>query len=124
MATLHLDRIWVNRLDTGQGISGYSAIGRQRTKNREGQPVNLASGRIRSMTTGGVGGTFAFGMRALTLSTVEELEDWAGIAVQVRDHRGQRFFGAYYEVATSEFRVPNLYDVAITLRLLTIAEGV
>lgn len=125
MATLTLDRVWIHRLDTGEGISGYSDPERQRRRGVEGEVRRYAGGRLRSFNRAGLGGTFAFTLRLQSLATVEKLETWlAPVTVQVRDYRGQRFFGAFYEVPPVERKETSWYDIPLVLQLLTIAEGV
>jgi hypothetical protein len=125
MATLTLDRSWLNRLDTGEAISGYSDPDRQRRRGVEGEARRYAGGRIRSFSRAGLGGTFTFAFRLQTLATVEKLETWvAPVTVQYRDHRGQRFFGVFYEVPPVERKEIGWYDIPLTLHILTIAEGV
>lgn len=125
MAVLNLDRVWVNRLDTGEAISGYSDPDRQRRRGVEGEVRRYAGGRLRSFSRAGLGGSFAFALRLQSLATVEKLEEWvAPVTVQVRDHRGQRFFGVFYEVPPAERKEVGWYDIPLVLHMLTLAEGV
>ncbi len=122
MATLNLDRVWVNRWDTGQAVSGHST-GRGRMRGMEGEVRRYAGGRQRSFTAAGLHGTFAFTLRQVSLATIDLLETWVGLPVQVRDHRGQRFVGVFYAVVPAEVGVKE-WDVALELHTVTVVEGV
>lgn len=105
-------------------MSAMSAIGRSRQDSVDGDVSTWAGGRQRASIADGERGQSAIGLRLLTLSTVETLRSWKGIPVQFRDTRGQRLFGVYFDVDVKERREPDLYDADITLRTLSIVEGV
>ena len=122
MPTLALGKLWINRLDSGASVSAQSA-GRGRTHDQAGEVRTYAGGRQRAVTVAGERGQFTFRLADVSLTTVELLRSWVGSDVQVRDHRGQRFFGVYFAVTIVEDKDPNLYDVAIVLRTVTVVEG-
>lgn len=125
MATLDLNRVWVNRWDSGEVVSAQSAPGRARSSSQAGEVRTYAGGRQRSISVAGQRGAFEFTLRRLTLAEVELLESWMGVPVQVRDHRGQRFVGVFFEVPAVERRDElDRYDVALSLRTVTVSEGV
>ena len=124
MAVLTLARVFVNLLATGGAVSAQSGVRRGRSHDVAGQMRTYAGGRQRAVSTAGERGVFAFAMADVSLATVEILRGWINQAVQVRDARGQRFFGVYFIVDVVEARDPALYDVAIDLRTVTTAEGV
>lgn len=124
MAVLNLTMMWVNRLDTGDSVSGQSSIQRGRQHSVDGEVSTWAGGRQRASMTDGERGQFAFTLRILSLTTVEKLRTWIGIPVQVRDARGQRFFGVFFSVEPKEWRESAIYDVDIALRVITYVEGV
>jgi hypothetical protein len=90
----------------------------------EGQVRTYGTGRQRSISTEGERGTFSFTLVDVSLATVETLRGWKGRDVLYRDHRGQKFFGVYWAINPIEQRTPLLWNVAITLRTLTVPEGV
>ena len=124
MATLTLDRVWINRIDTGEGISGMSVPGRQRSSAMDGAVHAYSGGRRRAITVGTAGGSWSFILRLQTLSNVEQIESWIGVPVQVRDNRSQVFYGVYLGVSVSELRDPAYFEVGIDLQLVTVPEGV
>jgi len=123
MATLILTRCWVNRLATGDAVSAQSAPDRSRRHEMDGEVRTFAGGRQRSITSLGERGAFSFVLVDVSLTTVDLLRTWIGQPVQVRDHRGQRFFGVFYTVSPVEAKEPTLYHVPISLRVITVAEG-
>lgn len=121
MATLNLNKVWINRLDTGAAISAPTAPGRPRNTTKLGEVRTYAGGRQRAITQAGRRGSFAFTLRMVPLATVQLLEDWLGVPVQVRDHKGQLFTGVYFEAPGTEYRDRNAWDVSITLSTVTVA---
>lgn len=125
MATLNLTKLWINRLDSGAAISAQTAPGRTRAAGMAGEVRRYAGGRQRSVTAAGKAGSFQFTLRMITFATVLELEDWIGVPVQVRDHRGQRFIGVFYDVPATEHQDDtDMYDAGIALLTITAPEGV
>jgi hypothetical protein len=122
MSTLTLGKIWINRLDTGEAVSAQSAD-RAQDYEMAGEVRTFAGGRQRAFGRVGEVGQFAFTLRVVSLATIVVLRSWEGIAVQVRDHRGQRFFGTYFGVKVGEHKGTALYDVAIALHVVSVAEG-
>lgn len=122
ISTLTLTKVWVNRVDTGEALSAPSS-GRSRAHSLAGEVRSYAGGRQRSIVVEGERGTFAFTLLRLTLDQVETLRSWTGVTVQVRDHRGQRFFGVYYDVGITEYK-DDYYSVSISLATVTTDEGV
>lgn len=124
MATLTLTKLFVNLLSDGTAISAQSTS-RSRTDDIDGEVRTYAGGRRRSVVSEGAATTFTFTMRLLTLTQVETLITWIGKTVQVRDHRGQRFFGVFYQVTPVELvHEPTLWDAQIEVRTVTVTEGV
>lgn len=124
MAVLTLTRLWINRLDTGEGIAAYSGVDRDYGAEAAGEVRTYAGGRRRSVAQEGKRQSFSFTARDVSLATAQLLEEWIGYPVQVRDTRGQRFVGVFFGVKRAEARDPEHYDVGITLEGVTITEGV
>lgn len=125
MATLNLTKVWVNRLDTGEAVSAQSDRKRAREHSMAGDVRTYAGGRQRAISQEGERGTFDVTLVRVTPADIETLRAWQGIPVQVRDHRGQRFVGVFFAVPVVEQRDDvNAYDVPLSLRIVTVVEGV
>ena len=124
MTVLLLTKLWINRVDTGEAVTGYSDPDRPQTFTTDLHVRAYASGRRRSVTAAGENGEIPFRLVDIDLATVVTLRSWKGVTVQVRDHRGQKWFGAFADVDVDEYTDPSRYAARFTLRLLTFAEGV
>lgn len=124
MTVLILDRLWINRMETGEAISARTARERPQTHTTPVEIRTYANGRQRAIASAGHRGELGFRLVDLTLPTVTRLRAWQGLTVQVRDHRGQRWHGVYASVEVGEYMTPTLYSAAITLQLVTVTEGV
>lgn len=125
MGTLTLTKTWINLLSTGQAVSAYRADDDAEAYEVQGDVVTYAGGRQRSVSSEGVAGTFTFQLRLVPDADVTTLQSWIGQAVQVRDNRGRVLFGTYFAVGKKPWKDQlGTYDVAITLRTVTVVEGV
>jgi len=122
VATLTLTKLWLNRMDGGAAVSAQSS-GRARAHDMFGEVRTYAGGRQRSRTVAGERGQFTFRLEDVTLTTIDLLRTWIGRDVQVRDHRGQRFFGVFFGVNIIERKDPTLYVAEFILRTVTVVEG-
>jgi hypothetical protein len=124
MATIDLNRVWVNLVTTGQGVSGLSA----RARSEDYQvPVDIrtyAGGRRRAVTSAGELGKYAFQLMLVSRTTVSTLRTWQGQLVQVRDHKGRQFFGVYSAMTVEEVVSRSTWNVAIQLTVVTTTAGV
>lgn len=123
MATLTLRKVWINLMETGASVSANSSD-RGRSKGIDGAVQKFAGGRQRSISAVGVKGTFAFTLRDVNDETLNTLTLWMGQTVCLRDHRGRKYFGVYYDLAEEERKDLDLYDVSLTLNEVTYQEGV
>ena len=124
MPTLTLTKLWVNLVSTGASISGESNRGKQWTVGMDTSVDTYASGRQRAKSVAGVKRQIPYSLMAVTLPTREYLETWLGENVQVRDVRGQKWFGVFADLAVTEYMRPDLYAVGFTLLGVTVDEGV
>jgi hypothetical protein len=104
-------------------VSAQSDPDRDQGYDQDGDVRTYAGGRQRAFTTAGEHGLFAFRLVDVSLATKDLLRTWIGVDVEVRDHRGQRFFGVYFDVGVGEKKEPTLYDVGIKLHTVTVVEG-
>lgn len=123
MATLQLAHVWINLAATGAAVNAPST-GRANATEVGGEVRTYAGGRQRFIGTEADQRQVTVTLRQLTLAQVETLEAWRGRTVQIRDHRGQRFWCVYKAVQRIERKHPDLYDAAIVAHTVTITEGV
>jgi hypothetical protein len=135
MATLTLNKMWVNLVSTGAGVSGQAAIGRTEDYTLPGEVRTYAGGRRRSITSVGEVGTYKWQYRLVPRTTVDTLHSWIGLLVQVRDTRGRRLFGAYFALIIEEvpmlgtwcppeLAVGGAWHVGVSLTVVTTTEVV
>ena len=119
-----LDRLWINRTDTGEAVSAYTARDRGQSFAVDLDVRTYANGRRRAISVAGEIGEIPYTLDMLSLATVTLLRSWVGVNVQVRDHRGQKWFGVFAGVQVGEHFEPGRYRATITLQTTTTAEGV
>lgn len=124
MATLTLDRVWVNRIDSGQAVSALSDVDRQQEYSIAGDVRTYAGGRQRSIVTAGERGKFQVTLKMVNMAQILLLRSWMGIPVAVRDARGQRVVGVFRTVPVRERREVGEYDVTLSVETVSIVEGV
>lgn len=125
MATLSLQKLWINVLPDGAAVSAYSIPARTRSYEAKIDNRVYAGGRVRAIAQEGVQSQIGFTLRLASWANVETLVGWLGRVVQVRDHRGTRYFGVFASVVPVE--VPNeslLWDVQLEVKVVTFDEGV
>jgi hypothetical protein len=124
MPTLTLDKLWINLMADGTGISGASNRAKTRTVGTEASVRTYANGRQRGVTSVGTRRSNPYTLVAVGQATIDTLETWLGLSVMVRDNRGQKWIGLFAEMDISEYMRTDLYRVGFTLLGVTAAEGV
>ena len=124
MTSLTLDRLWVNQYSTGQSVGANSAPVKPRTHTTSGGVRQYAGGRQRSISQEGEQTQYEVLLKMLASSNVDTLRQWAGSTVEIRDNRGFRMFGVYYQVQVVEKKRADLYEVKLIVFGVTAAEGV
>ena len=126
MTAVVLTRMWLNRTDTGEGISGASGRMPTTSHSKDGQRRRYASGRMRGIAVAGVAIDVPRRFVALDLAATEKLAGWLDQSVhcQLRDIRGQKWFGTFYDLEIGEYMRPDLYWATVTLLVTTTTEGV
>lgn len=124
MTVLPLTKLWINRLDTTEAISAQTDPNRSQAHSIDTKTITFTSGRRRAISVPGERGQLGWSLILVPLVTVAKLRTWAGFGVQVRDHRGQKFFGTFDGVAVTEVPFVDQYNVAFTLETFTYDEGV
>jgi hypothetical protein len=124
MAMLVLEKMWVTLASTGQMMAG-ATIGDESEVALTGEVRQFAGGRFRYVGRTGVGGQLDRTFRALPKRIAELLEEWIGQTVFVRDHRGQAWWGVFKSVKRRNIKgALGLYDVSVTIELVSQDEGV
>jgi len=122
--TLTLTKVWINLLATGVGISAQSKD-RTPAYRKVVEVKHLAGGRQRAISIDGEQGSFSFTLVDVPMTDILTLREWVAQAVLVRDHRGQSFYGVFDGLSLAEKKDKlDLYDVALTVRVLTVDEGI
>lgn len=122
MATLTLSRMWINLLDTGAAVSAYSAD-RSEDEGVNGDVVTFAGGRQRAILSEGTNRTYTFKLRDVVDADVATLKSWNGRSVCVRNDRGLRIFGVYFDLKIDERKTKGYYDVSMTVTQISYQEG-
>lgn len=123
MVSISLDRTFVNLVATGETVQAYTGRGRSRQYRTDGAVQAFAGGRYRSIALEGVSGQQTFMLRDVSDADIETLKSWIGETVLVRDNRGRRMFGTYYEVGYSDRMAEGYYDVTLTVTEVSYDEG-
>ncbi len=123
MVAITLDRTFINLVATGALVSAYTGKGRSRSYKTTGAVEGFAGGRYRSIALEGVSGQQTFMLRDVSTANIETLKTWIGETVLIRDNRGRRMFGTYYEVTYNDRMLDNYYDVTLNVTEVTYNEG-
>jgi hypothetical protein len=125
MAILTLTKLWLTRLDSGESIVAQTGRSdRSQQYARQLEVREYASGRLRSFSSVGLRGQVSWRLVDVTQANKDRMGLWAGLLLQARDYRGQKFFGVYDAIDVEEFPELGLYSVGITLRTVSYTEGV
>jgi hypothetical protein len=123
VTVLALNRLWLNLVATGEGVSGTS----NRRKTQEfgvgGQIVKGANGRLRGTSVAGETGEFPYTYMLASAAVRDKLRGWQGQLVLARDHRGQKWYGMYFGLNVTEYMPADLCQVSFTLQMVTYVEG-
>lgn len=123
MAMIVLTKLWITLASTGDMIASPT-VGDESSVTRTGEVRQFAGGRFRYVGQTGVGGTLERTLRAMPQRIAELLETWTGQTVLLRDHRGQRWWGVFKGVSRRNIKGTTLYDLSITVELVTQDEGI
>lgn len=123
MVAVTLDRTFVNLVSTGETVQAYTGRGRSRQYRTDGAVQQFAGGRFRSIALEGVAGAQTFMLRDVPPDDIDTLKSWIGETVLVRDNRGRRMFGTYYEVGFNDGMDAGYYDVSLVVTEVSYEEG-
>lgn len=123
MVAIVLDRTFVNLVATGAVVQAYTGRGRSRSYKTDGAVQAFAGGRYRSIALEGVAGQQTFMLRDVSTADIETLKSWIGETVLVRDNRGRRMFGTYFDVSYNDRMLDGYYDVTLNVVEVSYLEG-
>lgn len=115
MATLTLDKFWVNLMSDGSAVAAGSDPDRTGQVSVPGEVRTYAGGRRRAVSQEGTEVSYAVVMVDMTKSQVDTLESWVGRSLQMRSNRGHRLVGTFFAVTRTEQRDGN-YRAAFTFQ--------
>lgn len=123
MATLTLNKSWLNLLDTGVGISFYTLKEKSLTRSVKGEVRQYAAGNQVAIAAKGVKGAFSFSIARLTQTDVDVLDTWLSQAVIYRDTRSRALFGVFFDYNVTDNSNPRYFTVSIVINQVTYVEG-
>lgn len=126
MASLALTKVFINLMATGgsQQVAYQSSPGRTQEYKVDGSVKTYGNGRQRGVLTQGEAGTYNLVLRLVTAADLLVLRSWATQTVEVRNHKGERFVGTYFDLQVVEYFTEAAYDVTMVLSLVTAPDGV
>lgn len=103
MASVTLDELWLNLVsDPSQSLVIVRASSSTSPQQVLGQVRTYANGRQRVVNRAGRPGQTTVQARTTDLALIDKLMSWAGQPVWVRDERGRRHTGVYFEVPQTD----------------------
>lgn len=125
MSAVELGAIFVNLAsDPSQYVALYWPEPFQPSTAANGDVRTNASGRQRVFTRAGRPQSMQLVQKQTTRADIDTLESWVGQIVCVRDIRGRKFFGVYFEVPVEESTLRDEGDVSLTIRSVSVSEAV
>lgn len=124
MASVTFGRLWLNPADDLAAGRSFRLHEITAGPSLEGEFNRYAGGRIRLITrAGGAKQTHQVKLKHCDRAAIDQLEDWIGRVLLVRDPDGRRFFGAYLQMPVEE-RIIRTGDVSLTFTEVTVNESV
>jgi hypothetical protein len=123
VTVLSLNLLWVNLVATGEGISGASQRSKTQSFAVDGRLTKSGNGRIRAVSVAGETAEFPYEYVVGTVATRDKLRLWQGQMLQVRDKRGQKWYGTFFGVEVTEYLQDNLCRISFTFQQLSYTEG-
>ncbi len=125
MATLLLNKTWVNLYTTGESVTAWRSGDDSDVQTAAGEVRTYAGGRQRAITAEGLQVSWTFTLIGMTVTATNTLREWLGQTVVVRDNRGRRVFGVLFECPRRPWKEQlDTYDVEVTIRGVDAAEEV
>lgn len=123
MASVVLDRAYLNLADTpSSSISGFTS-GRAETLTVPGDVRRMANGRLRVVSRVGSATSLTVTFRALTPEQTQTLREWVGRTVLFRDVLGRKMYGVYFSVDVTDYADRSGHDAQLVLSEVTFSEA-
>ena len=123
MASVTLGDFWLNLAsDPSQFVVIRRAASTWST-SQSGEVRQYASGRLRTISRGGRTGQTTAHVRTTDMALIATLTDWIGQTVCVRDERGRKAFGVYFDVPQTD-DVARRVEFDLTITHTTFSEAV
>lgn len=122
MVAIALSQVFINLMSTGDYVAAYSQVGKTATASQDGEVRRYAGGRFRSIVTIGTRRTRQFTLLDVDQDTLDTLESWIGQTVLVRDNRGKRTFGTFFDLNEGDRFTNDRYNVSVSVTEVTYSE--
>lgn len=116
MATVTLDRCWLNQASNPAVSVGFFSDGRSDNRETPGEVRAYANGRLRLVSRTGSRQTLGVTARNLTPAQVAQLDSWRGAVLLFRDVWGRAVYGTFLSVSVVDYRDRSAQDVTFTFQ--------
>lgn len=125
MASVSLGTVWLTLVsDQTDSVSFVAMTQLTSTPQNAGQVRRYASGRTRAVVPVGVPNQFQLVAAACSRDVIVWLESHTGQLLLVRDDRGRKFYGTYFQPGTAEHAYDLEGDVSLTIDEVSYSEAV
>lgn len=125
MASIALSTVWLQSVaDFTDSVSLTTMSKLTSAPQGAGVVRRYGSGRFRAVTQAGIGQQFSITALACSRAQIVWLEGHIGETLLVRDDRGRKFYGVYFNPSSDEHPYDDEGDVALTINEVTYTEAV
>lgn len=124
MASIVLDRAWVNLASSPALSVSFFTTGRGDTRQTLGSVRPYANGRLRAISRSVSQQSLTVTGRLLTPAQLVTLDGWRGQVVLFRDVWGRKLYGTFFNLTVVDYAAPNTFqDVTFTLDQVSYTEA-
>lgn len=125
MALVSLDAVVLAPVDDLSSQVALEVTSLQERAAKSGEVRTYAGGRRRSVTKAGSQRSVTMGLEVIRdRPLLDRLASWQGQVLLLRDPRGRKVYGVYYDVDISENVTADFAQVTLTLQEITYPEYV
>jgi hypothetical protein len=125
MASLSLATVWLYPVSAPTDVTVLSTMSSlAAAPQAAGSTRRYASGRFRTVTQAGIQEQLTVAAVACDRTQINWLRSHIGVTLLVRDDRGRKFYGAYFNPAVTEHPYDANGDVTLTITEVTFSESV